>query len=257
MVRYLDNFSGGGRGAASAEYFLEKGYAVIFLHRKNSLLPYVRHCMQRGTNFFEFLSVGSTGQAEVSPQNSEEVNRYFLKYVQAQKDNLLFRLPFLSVGEYLYLLRAISKIINAAGSHAMIYSAGAISDFYIPLRNMAVHKIQSTGGGLDLHLIPVPKMLKPLVELWCPNSFVISFKLETDDIMLEDKARSALKNYHHQLVIGNMLSTYREKVVFYSLDKPTGNVILKGSLPDIEAAMVDELVEHHGNFIREAKQNNN
>jgi len=32
-VSYIDNFSTGARGSASAEYFLEKGYKVIFLHR--------------------------------------------------------------------------------------------------------------------------------------------------------------------------------------------------------------------------------
>src|ERR1700712_2715570 len=30
-VRFIDNFSAGTRGATSAEYFLDAGYAVIFL----------------------------------------------------------------------------------------------------------------------------------------------------------------------------------------------------------------------------------
>ena len=33
MVRFIDNFSQGNRGAASAECFLAEGYAVVFLHR--------------------------------------------------------------------------------------------------------------------------------------------------------------------------------------------------------------------------------
>ena len=32
-VRFIDNFSAGTRGSASAEYFLEAGYDVIFIHR--------------------------------------------------------------------------------------------------------------------------------------------------------------------------------------------------------------------------------
>jgi len=32
-VRFVDNFSAGTRGSVSAEYFLEQGYAVIFMHR--------------------------------------------------------------------------------------------------------------------------------------------------------------------------------------------------------------------------------
>jgi phosphopantothenate-cysteine ligase len=32
-VRFVDNFSAGTRGSASAEYFLEKSYVVIFIYR--------------------------------------------------------------------------------------------------------------------------------------------------------------------------------------------------------------------------------
>lgn len=42
MVRFIDNFSRGLRGAASAESFLAQGYAVIFLHRKGSIVPFSR-----------------------------------------------------------------------------------------------------------------------------------------------------------------------------------------------------------------------
>jgi hypothetical protein len=39
----------GGRGAASAESFLEQGYAVIFLNRKRSMQPFERQvgCRRR------------------------------------------------------------------------------------------------------------------------------------------------------------------------------------------------------------------
>ena len=40
MVRFIDNFSKGSRGASSAECFLSEGFAVIFLHRKGSRLPF-------------------------------------------------------------------------------------------------------------------------------------------------------------------------------------------------------------------------
>jgi phosphopantothenoylcysteine synthetase/decarboxylase len=36
-VRFVDNFSAGTRGSASAEYFLEENYAVIFIYRLVSL----------------------------------------------------------------------------------------------------------------------------------------------------------------------------------------------------------------------------
>lgn len=42
MVRFIDNFSGGERGATSAECFLSLGYVVIFLHRVGSKVPFTR-----------------------------------------------------------------------------------------------------------------------------------------------------------------------------------------------------------------------
>lgn len=256
MVRYLDNFSGGGRGAATAEYFLECGYAVLFLYRKNSLQPYVRHCMQHGTNFFEFLQLGPDGQPQVKDQHALEVNRWLRIYLQAQNEKSLFHLPFLSVGEYLYLLRAVTKMASPLGPRALIYSAGAISDFYIPLQDMAVHKIQSNGGGLELHLKPVSKMLKPMVDLWCPNAFVTSFKLETDVEILAEKAMGALRAYGHQLVIGNMLNSYRDKVVFYS-SSTEPKVIERGALPDIEILISKELISLHDQFIKSCQDKSN
>lgn len=41
-VRFIDNFSAGTRGSASAEYFIANGYAVLFVYRKRSLKPYER-----------------------------------------------------------------------------------------------------------------------------------------------------------------------------------------------------------------------
>ncbi len=60
-VRFLDNFSQGTRGAASAEKFLEEeeeassereegAYAVVFLHRQGSLRPFRRWVVCRYVN---------------------------------------------------------------------------------------------------------------------------------------------------------------------------------------------------------------
>jgi hypothetical protein len=41
-----------------AEYFIEAGYAVIFLHRKFSLLPYSRHYSHTTNCFLDFMAEG-------------------------------------------------------------------------------------------------------------------------------------------------------------------------------------------------------
>lgn len=42
LVRYIDNFSTGNRGARAAECFIQQECHVIFLHRKGSCCPYAR-----------------------------------------------------------------------------------------------------------------------------------------------------------------------------------------------------------------------
>lgn len=58
-VRFVDNFSGGNRGAASTEYFLDNGYAVIFMHRLKSLEPFTRHF--NGQKFMDMLDLNDKG----------------------------------------------------------------------------------------------------------------------------------------------------------------------------------------------------
>jgi len=113
-------------------------------------------------------------------------------------------------------LEAICSIINTIGSRALIYLAAAVSDFYIEEEDMQTHKIQTEGleGDLVLTLKVVPKMLDRLVHQLVPKAFVVSFKLETDDSVLIKKARKALERYGHQVVIGNLLTTRKSRVVF-------------------------------------------
>lgn len=60
----------------------------------------------------------------------------------------------------------------------------------------------------------VPKVLKPMVQQWAPEGFVVSFKLETDINLLIPKAEAALERYGHQIVIANDLQTRKDKVCF-------------------------------------------
>ena len=63
-VRFVDNFSAGTRGSASAEYFLAAGYAVVFLHREKSLCPYTRHI--DSYQLLQSMSVQTSGDILIS-----------------------------------------------------------------------------------------------------------------------------------------------------------------------------------------------
>jgi DNA / pantothenate metabolism flavoprotein len=83
---------------------------------------------------------------------------------------------------------------------------------------MCVHKIQSS-AGLKLDLKQVPKMLSKLTSVWAPESFVVSFKLETDEDLVVKKAAQAIAKYHVHMVVANQLQTRRNVVYLVS---PTG-----------------------------------
>ena len=234
-VRFIDNFSAGTRGATSAEYFLEAGYAVIFLHRQFSLLPYSRHYSHSTNCFLDYMTEGQDSEVVVNPEYREKMLGVLRKYNAARRNNTLLLLPFTTITEYLWELRMISMLMRPLGPKALFYLAAAVSDFFVPRDRLSEHKIQSSqtneasddvesessgntktprGKQLMVNLDPVPKFLKSLVDGWAPEGMIVSFKLETDPSLLEFKAQQALEKYSHHLVIGNLLSTRKFEVVF-------------------------------------------
>ena len=228
-VRFIDNFSAGTRGATSAEYFLQEGYAVIFLHRQFSLLPYSRHYSHSTNCFLDFMDEEGS-DVSVRQEYQDKMRNVLKQYQYAKKNRLLLLLSFTNVTEYLFDLRSIATLLQPVGARAMFYLAAAVSDFFIPRDRMEEHKIQSgetngadprfsTGKQLVINLDPVPKFLTTLVSSWAPKgSYIVSFKLETDPNLLVSKAEQALERYHHDLVIGNLLTTRKWEVVFVSKD---------------------------------------
>jgi phosphopantothenate-cysteine ligase len=95
-VRSIENFSTGKRGALCCEEFLNKGYYVIFLYRKNSLLPFFHNLNIK--DFFD--------QSEIKddiPQYSIKFNSLFIsnkKKYDLHKEKL-FLMTFEDVEDYL------------------------------------------------------------------------------------------------------------------------------------------------------------
>ena len=173
-VRSLENFSTGKRGAASAEYFLNLGYCVIYLYRENSCVPFARHFQEHISNGidFDFLKhlspLSLTGlnekENEISPNlklvlddfentnltlsdaqyKSKLLKWAFVNFTESLKKKIFLSIPYVTVTSYLHFLRAISIELRPLESKAMIYLGAAISDFYIPDNEIPEHKIQSS-----------------------------------------------------------------------------------------------------------------
>nr|XP_031859949.1 uncharacterized protein CI109_004556 [Kwoniella shandongensis]KAA5527021.1 hypothetical protein CI109_004556 [Kwoniella shandongensis] len=239
-VRFLDNFSAGTRGATSAEYFLSQGYAVIFMHRLHSLRPFSRHYSHSLNPFLDLLSVLPQSEPSSSSSSSSSSSKatttkpnivvslthsstllpILEAYHSAQNEGTLLSIEFTTVNDYLWLLKSVTGAMSPLGRRGMFYLAAAVSDFFLPEERVAEHKIQSNKGTLNLEMDSVPKVLKPLVQEWTPEGYIVSFKLETDPALLVPKSRAALSRYGHQLVVGNELHRRKYEVVFVERKTP-------------------------------------
>ncbi|SMN22204.1 similar to Saccharomyces cerevisiae YIL083C CAB2 Probable phosphopantothenoylcysteine synthetase (PPCS), which catalyzes the second step of coenzyme A biosynthesis from pantothenate [Maudiozyma saulgeensis] len=269
-VRFIDNFSAGTRGAASAEQFLAHGYSVIFLHREFSLTPFNRKFTNNSNHLFlDYLEDDGTLKSKYMTefkQNKELYDKYL------EKERRLVMLPFTTVNQYLWSLKSIGKLMNFKG--CLFYLAAAVSDFFVPHSKLPKHKIQSrdygtnstedlkdtetnttttADGKLIVNLDPVPKFLSRLVSSWASRSMIVSFKLETDKSILIHKAQYALERYNHQLVIGNLLQTRSKEVVFVTPDQKDGYMINLDTHPEvttIEELIIPEVINIHDSWIQ-------
>ncbi|KAI3820307.1 hypothetical protein L1987_07852 [Smallanthus sonchifolius] len=245
-VRYIDNFSSGHRGATSTEYFLKSGYSVIFLYRRGTFQPYCRSLPD--DPLLECFKLTNDSSIQVVESHAEAVKSAISGHHDAVSRGYLLKLPFITIFEYLQILRLIATSMKILGPNAMFYLAAAVSDFYVPWESMAVHKIQSASGPLDMRLAQAPKMLSVLRKEWAPTAFCVSFKLETDTGILLEKAATALKKYKMHVVVANELST-RKEVVILVTESGKVSVHRENDQSDVESPLIKLLVEKHSTYI--------
>ena len=299
-VRFVDNFSSGSRGAASVEYLLARGYACIFLHREGSLRPFERsvpsvasacgECVRSwgehsllglfratsddaepSSDASESPSIGDlAARVEAVPSAAAELAPLVRKHRAAAFEGTLLSIQYVSVFEYLQLLRAVCRELGkSCDTRAMVYLAAAVSDFYVPWAALPEHKIQSRdagadgadgAGGVTVRLEQVPKMLGHVRQSWCPSAFVVGFKLETDPELLARKATASLRKYRAHAVVANEMARRKDRVAIASLENVTDALgVAPGTYdvldrpagePDVERSLVDKLVARHDRYAR-------
>ncbi len=116
-----------------------------------------------------------------------------------------------TVQEYLWILRLVCETLEPMNRYSMLYLSAAVSDFYIPDKDLATHKLQEW----HLEIQKVPKCLSMIRDFWAPHCFCVSFKLETDHDKLSDKAKYALRSYGVHAVVANELHSRYEQVELY------------------------------------------
>ncbi|GAV08795.1 hypothetical protein RvY_18438 [Ramazzottius varieornatus] len=218
-VRYIQNFSTGMRGARSAEQFLQLGYAVIFLHSKHSALPWQWNFhLDSLTDLEDHAGPGRTDkeireEADKRLELGTEVGTFHSAISSINRfRSHTCKVEYQDLDEYLFFLRKIPEMMDKSFTVPLLYLAAAVSDFHIPWEELLEHKIQSSDGGLNLHLKPVPKFLRCL-RAWTPKALIVGFKLETDEDSLRQKAQKSMEKYDLDAVVANELGTRYAKVL--------------------------------------------
>lgn len=197
--------------------------------------------------------------------NSSAIRRALNDRSEALGEGRLLTVPYRTVDGYLAKLQLCAQTLSISHSLALVFLAAAVSDFYVPMAERDEHKIQSGANedGLVLHLKPVPKVMGLLRHSWAPHAFVVSFKLETEKVILRQKAERAVEKYGCHMVIGNLLQTRHDVVWILSPTnfrdkspssakywpmtehaKPSGS-----GVDSLESLLIDEVVQSHFEFI--------
>ena len=109
----------------------------------------IRHFTK--TNFLALLEESGDKGVSVKAEHVEKILKHLKSYESAQEDGLLLEVPFTTLSEYLWLLRACCENgLRPLGKAAGLYLAAAVADFYIPSKDMPEHKMQSAEGAPEV-----------------------------------------------------------------------------------------------------------
>jgi len=232
-VRYIDNFSTGYRGARLCEETLYRDPRafVIFLHRDGTMRPFRRHISTLMTNL-------ETADQKFNDVVLKPLKLYHRRFVE---------ISFTSIFTLSLAINTLQDLLCDFKDSAklLILMCAAISDYYIPWKNLPNHKMKSTDESLELKMQRCPKLISNFAHWkqdWGLMMKLVGFKLETDEDQLESKARQSLDANNADLVIGNILSERRDWVKFFR-PSLSDELVLHTSLRNnsIEGAIVDEI----------------
>jgi phosphopantothenate---cysteine ligase (ATP) len=121
------------------------------MHRQFSLQPFSRHYSHSTNPFLDFLEISdeASSSGEAMDRNFQAVpsthspnvvvrpeGQDFLVQVLRARQEALHTLTFVTINDYLFLLRAVSEEMACLKRNSMYYLAAAVSDFYLPRQKM-------------------------------------------------------------------------------------------------------------------------
>lgn len=113
------------------------------MHRQFSLQPFSRHYSHSTNPFLDFLEIendnaasNSSPRITVTPEKREDLLEVLRMYKAVHNAETMLTLTFVTVNDYLWLLRAVSQELSIMRRKALYYLAAAVSDFFLPKQKM-------------------------------------------------------------------------------------------------------------------------
>ena len=113
------------------------------MHRQFSLQPFSRHYSHSTNPFLDFLEIEinpdespKPPKITATPSKYEDLLEVLTAYKAVQQTDMLHTLTFVTINDYLWLLRAVSQELSVLGRNALYYLAAAVSDFFLPREKM-------------------------------------------------------------------------------------------------------------------------
>lgn len=107
------------------------------MHRQHSLRPYSRHYSHSLNPFLDLLACPSDEQDQeitVRPDRTRQLLPVLKAYHKSHHgpEPTICSLEFVTVNDYLWLLKELAEVVKPLGKRAMFYLAAAVSDFFLP-----------------------------------------------------------------------------------------------------------------------------
>jgi phosphopantothenate-cysteine ligase len=129
------------------------------MHRQFSLQPFSRHYSHSTNPFLDFLDIDPPEndvvppRISVTPKKRTDLLQVLTAYKKVHELGTLHSLTFVTINDYLWLLRAVSQEMAVLKRKAMFYLAAAVSDFFLPQQKM-VRVLHQKLAEMPVILIP-------------------------------------------------------------------------------------------------------
>ncbi|KAG2988980.1 hypothetical protein PC129_g5221 [Phytophthora cactorum] len=249
------------RGPACAEYLLQLGYAVIFVHREDSLRPFTRHFQKYIQNgaFMDMFRMQDNGLVLSGMDISQQLQFQKIAQLYTECSTRVLNLSFTSVQQYLMLTRITAKAMEVAkdqatdaaedtdSTEASSSSSSSLSKHSKTkqIKKLAKKITKKKSDEFSVNFVRVPNIIRKIRKDWCPKAFLVTCKHELASGEDIEDAHADLEKWGVDVIAGNhhsreiLLITEQEEAIVTCPDDE-----------DINDAFASAIADMHRSFRR-------